>query len=75
MIIYKNTSGVSNVHSYEYTADSITVRFKDEMSYIYSTLKNSFSTIEQLKQLADQGFGLNSALARKGHPSYDRKWI
>ncbi len=75
MIIYKNSSGLSNVHSYEYTSDSITVQFKDGMSYVYSTLKNSSLIIEQLKKLADQGFGLNAALARKNRPTYDRKWM
>lgn len=74
MIIYKNISGKSNVHSYEYTSDSITVCFRDGMHYSYSTLKNSPLIIKHLKQLADQGFGLNSVLGRKDHPLYDKKW-
>lgn len=74
MITYKNASGVSNVESFEYTINSITVKFKDGAHYVYSTLKNSLEMIEKLKQFADQGFGLNSALARKDRPAYDQKW-
>jgi hypothetical protein len=74
MVTYKNASGVSNVASFEYTFDSITVKFKDGTHYIYSTLKNNLEVIEKLKRLADQGFGLNSVLASKDHPAYDQKW-
>jgi hypothetical protein len=74
MIKYKNLSGNSNVDSYEYTANNFTVRFKDGIHYLYSTLKNSLSEVQRMQKLADDGIGLGSMLATKPHHPHDKKW-
>jgi hypothetical protein len=74
MTKYKNLSGKSNADSYEYTADSFTVLFKDGMHYLYSTLQNNISEIQRMQQLADSGIGLGTMLATKPHHPHDRKW-
>lgn len=74
MTPYKNLSGQSNVDSYEYTNDSFTVKFKDGMHYLYSTLQNNLNEIQKMQQLAIEGVGLGSMLATKPHHPHDKKW-
>lgn len=74
MTKYKNISGNSNVDSYEYTAESFTVMFKDGKHYLYSTNQNSLSEIQKMQKCADAGIGLGTMLATKPHHPHDRKW-
>ena len=74
MTKYKNLSGNSSVHSYEYTSDTFTVKFNDGTHYLYSTSKNSLSEIQKMQQKGDAGIGLGTMLATKPHHPHDRKW-
>jgi len=74
MTKYKNLSGNSNVDSYEYTAETFTVKFSEGTHYLYSTQKNSLNAIQQMHQKADAGIGLGTMLATKPHHPHDSKW-
>ncbi len=74
MTKYKNLSGQSSVDSYEYTTISFTVKFKDQMYYLYSTNKNSLGEIQKMQSKADAGIGLGTMLATKPYHPHDKKW-
>ncbi len=71
---YKNLSGQSNVDSYDYTADTFTVKFNECTYYLYSTIKNPLSEIEKMQQNGDSGVGLGTMLATKPYHPHDRTW-
>ena len=71
---YKNLSGQSNVDSYDYTADTFTVKFNEGIHYLYSTLKNPLSKIEKMQQNGEAGAGLGTMLATKPYHPHDRTW-
>ena len=71
---YKNLSGQSNVDSYDYTADTFTVKFNGGAHYLYSILKNPLVQIEKMQQKGDAGTGLGTMLATKPHHPHDRTW-
>lgn len=79
MIDYKNLSGQSNVESFEIGENFIVVRFKTVGKDGCSTYKYSYASaeqdnIEQMKILANQGFGLNSFINIKVRKLYKNKW-
>jgi len=74
MTPYKNLSGDSSVDAYEYTSNSITVRFNDGMHYLYSTRQNPMSEILQMQSYADAGSGLGTMLSTKPYHPHDSKW-
>jgi hypothetical protein len=75
MTPYKNLSGASNVVAYEIAADSITVQFRPHNFYLYTTQSVGLSNLEQMKQLANRGFGLNSFINLRVKELYVRKWV
>ncbi|ENP8453887.1 TPA: hypothetical protein ACX6PV_003828 [Photobacterium damselae] len=71
---YLNRGGNSNVHSFETTTDSITVMFNDGAKYLYTVDSTGYSLIEEMKQLALMGQGLNSLISRVVRSKFARKW-
>ena len=67
---YANVGGDSGVAAFEVAADSITVQFRDGATYLYNYLRTGSAHIEQMKQLALGGSGLNSYINRCVRKSY-----
>ncbi|MCT1467925.1 hypothetical protein M3B74_14875 [Citrobacter freundii] len=63
MPAYANKGGNSGIVSYEITADSITVEFKDGWKYVYDGKKPGAATVAKMKDLAQSGHGLNSYIS------------
>ena len=65
MTLYRNLNGSSNVVSYEVTEDAIQVVFKSGRfrNYLYDSVRPSPAVVEKMKQLAEQGHGLNSCIS------------
>lgn len=70
---YLNRGGNSNVAYYSIGADSITVQFNDGSVYLYNYASTTVSGIEHMKQLANNGVGLNSYISRIVRKRYARK--
>ena len=68
---YRNLSGTSGVSAYEIGADYIRVRFSTGAVYRYSYRKAGSGHIEQMKDLARRGSGLNSYITRYVKLLYD----
>jgi hypothetical protein len=60
MTHYKNLGGDSGVAAYEIGADFIKVQFHDGSVYLYTYRSAGSGSIEQMKDLASAGMGLNS---------------
>ncbi len=76
MAQYKNLSGRSNVESYEIHEDTITVRFMSGSfrNYLYDSRSPGSVMVEEMKQLAEAGIGLNSYISTVVKSRYSRKW-
>jgi len=59
---YKNLSGSSNIETYELGADFIWVRFIGGARYLYTYEALGRENIEQMKQLAQLGRGLQTLI-------------
>lgn len=70
---YLNRGGNSNVANYSIEADSITVQFKDGSMYLYNYSSTTVAGVENMKQLAVNGIGLNSYISRVVRKRYARK--
>ncbi|MBK6366165.1 MAG: hypothetical protein IPF65_02600 [Polaromonas sp.] len=70
---YKNFSGTSGIAAFEIDTGSIKVQFKDGAVYLYTTQSAGTSTLEQMKQLAISGSGLNSYIMTNAKKSYSAK--
>lgn len=70
---YANVSGKSNVAAYEVGDDWIKVRFKDGRTYLYTEASAGAGHIYQMKQLAQNGFGLNGYITRQVRYGYASK--
>ena len=70
---YTDRDNNSNIQGYEYGDGWITVYFKDGSSYTYTDSSAGHSTIQEMKQLADYGDGLNSFINRH-RPNYESKY-
>ncbi|MFM2368099.1 MAG: hypothetical protein RL619_395 [Bacteroidota bacterium] len=60
---YKNLHGDSGILSYEYDDYSITIQFKTKI-YIYNISKIGSYHLQNMKSLADKGYGLNEYINR-----------
>ncbi len=60
MEAYKNLSGGSGVVAYESGPDFIRVQFSSGSVYLYAYASAGSQNIEQMKELARSGQGLNS---------------
>lgn len=73
MEIYRNSGGDSGVESFEIGVDSIRVKFKGTLkSYRWSNLQAGRQHVEQMKELARRGSGLNAYINRNVKFKYDK---
>ncbi len=74
MIPYKNLGWDSNVKSYLYDENSITVQFKTwtHKNYCYTHASATLLHVENMKKLADAGKWLNSYIG-KNKPTFSFK--
>ena len=73
MTRYKNLGGKSGIVAYEYGDDYIRVEFKDGARYLYTYESADPDNIEEMKQLAENGQGLNSFINRIVRKRYAKK--
>jgi hypothetical protein len=72
MQLYRNLGGDSGVYAFEIGIDHIRVRFKGNLRiYQYSYRKAGAGHVEQMKNLAMIGEGLNSYIDRNVKYLYD----
>jgi hypothetical protein len=67
---YGDTDGNCSVRAFELSVDSITVEFSDGTVYLYNHSSAGIANIQQMKQLALNGKGLDNYIihyARKAH--------
>lgn len=70
---YKNLGGDSGVVAYEIGPDFIRVQFSDGAIYLYTYASAGSHNIEQMKQLATRGQGLNTFINTTVRKAYARK--
>lgn len=73
MTPYKNLGGDSGISSYEIGDDYIKVEFNDSSIYLYNYVSAGEDNIEQMKQLAEAGEGLNSFINKHVKNKYAEK--
>ncbi len=67
---YGDPEGTSSVRAFEFSVDSITVEFSDGTVYLYNHSSAGLANVQQMKQLALSGKGLDHYIthyARKAH--------
>ena len=70
---YRNLGGDSGIIAYEDGADFIKVKFSDGSLYEYTYTIPGIDEVEHMKQLAEQGQGLNSYISRVIRKRYAAK--
>lgn len=70
---YKNLGGNSGVEAYEIGPDFIRVQFSNGSVYRYTYASAGSHNIEQMKELASRGEGLNSFITRNVRNDYAQK--
>jgi len=70
---YGNAGGDSGIRAFEPGADSITVEFSDGAIYRYTYASAGASCIEQMKQLALRGSGLNGYINSYAKRAYESR--
>lgn len=73
MPLYRNSGGDSGVYSYEIGNDRIIVTFSTNVTYEYTYASASLQHIENMKDLAKLGQGLNSYINKHVKKRYSRK--
>jgi len=68
---YRNSGGDSGVSAYEIGADYIIVKFSTGKTYTYSYRKAGKTHVDQMKNLAQRGKGLNSYINSHVKDLYD----
>lgn len=71
MIPYNNISGRSGISGYDIEDDAITIYFKDGNQYRYTYLSAGRFEVDEMKQLAQQGEGLNAYINQISKYSYE----
>ena len=71
MQIYKNLGGNSNIHSFEAGVNYIDVQFNTGAIYRYSYKNPGSVHVEHMKNLAQEGCGLNSYINRNVRKNYE----
>lgn len=70
---YANRGGNSNVQSYETGNDFIAVKFKGtSKTYVYSYRSAGSQNVDTMKQLAENGSGLNGYIKNYVNNLYER---
>ena len=70
---YRNTGGNSGIKAFEIGEDSIIVQFNDGGTYLYNYESTGMLKIENMKNLAMNGRGLNSYISTTVKKSYSSK--
>ena len=70
---YRNLGGDSGVAAYEIGQNFIRVQFNDGSIYLYTYTSTGSHSIEQMKQLAAGGQGLNAFINTNVRKAYARK--
>jgi hypothetical protein len=73
LVPYKNLGGDSGVIAYEIGPNSIKVQFRDGSIYLYDYTSPGMNDVEQMKNLAMRGEGLNSYISRVVRKRYAAK--
>lgn len=73
MEIYANVGGDSGIAKYEIGEDFIKVQFSDGSIYVYTYESAGASNIENMKELAIKGQGLNSYINKNVRKLYAAK--
>lgn len=73
---YKNLSDLSKVTGYESGDDFIIVEFEKNPDYTHTTYKYTYDSagrgnVEKMKELAQDGWGLNSYINAKARDLYE----
>jgi hypothetical protein len=71
MDLYQNISGDSSIYAYDTGSDFITVYFINGNQYTYSYKSAGTSNVEQMKNLARAGSGLNSFIIKNCKKDYE----
>ena len=71
---YQDLSGRSGIAAFAIGDDYIEVAFRSGMTYRYSYASTGADRVEQMKQLALQGVGLNSFISRYVKDAYEAKF-
>ena len=74
MQVYQNLSGCSGIAAFAIGDDYIEVAFRSGMTYRYSYASTGAERVEQMKQLALQGQGLNTYISKNVREAYEAKW-
>ncbi len=70
---YLDINGDSGVSKYEIERDSIVVEFSSGSQYLYTYASAGVEHIENMKDLAKKGDGLNSYINKYARKSYESK--
>ena len=70
---YLNVNGNSNIIAYEFGEDYIDIEFGDGSVYRYSYSSAGQYNVEEMKRLAEQGYGLNGYLMHNIRHGYEWK--
>lgn len=71
MAVYENISGGSNIVGYNMGDDFISVMFNNGQVYNYTYDSAGMDNVEQMKQLAQTGSGLNSFILNNVKDDYE----
>ena len=76
MTPYLNLKGNSNIVAYEILENAIIVEFKSGKfrRYRYDYISPGVNSVEEMKRLALQGYGLNAYINTKVKTSYAERW-
>ncbi|MFK7797518.1 MAG: hypothetical protein AB8E82_08700 [Aureispira sp.] len=72
MQIYLNRNGKSGISAYEIGTDYISVQFSNGKIYTYSYTSAGSQNVEIMKELAQNGYGLNSYIMKNVKNNYVR---
>lgn len=70
---YKNFNGNSNIKAFSFGTDYIDIQFNKGAIYRYSYNSAGSMKVEQMKELAIKGCGLNSYIMRNAKKEYERR--
>lgn len=70
---YKNLGGNSGISAFENGVDYIKVQFTDRKVYLYNNRRPGIKHVDQMKELAIKGKGLNSYINKYVRKNYASK--
>ncbi len=74
MTLYKNIGRDSGVRSYQIQSNTISVTFTSGVTYVYNYGSAGKEHIENMKELAQNGRGLNSYINKYVKNRYSKKF-